>query len=194
MKPRITLLTLGVDDLEKSVAFYRDGLGLSTKGIVGTEYEHGAVAFFDLQSGLKLALWKRDDLANSIAGDRGVDGPGPEVDTAAHAAGLGESLLAQVHRGVETADAMMANRDDGPVLWPRVYDLFRERLIHERAALDSRDVIFLRSSDIDQSDGVLLHQGSHFRGRDFEIRFHGDYSGNSMGATSFRLRCHTGKL
>jgi catechol 2,3-dioxygenase-like lactoylglutathione lyase family enzyme len=63
MKPRITLLTLGVDDLERSVAFYRNGLGLPTKGIVGTEYEHGAVAFFDLQSGLKLALWKRDDLA-----------------------------------------------------------------------------------------------------------------------------------
>jgi catechol 2,3-dioxygenase-like lactoylglutathione lyase family enzyme len=63
MKPRVTLLTLGVDDLERSVAFYRDGLGLPTKGIVGTEYEHGAVAFFDLQSGLKLALWKRDDLA-----------------------------------------------------------------------------------------------------------------------------------
>jgi catechol 2,3-dioxygenase-like lactoylglutathione lyase family enzyme len=63
MKPRITLLTLGVEDLERSVAFYRDGLGLPTKGIVGTEYEHGAVAFFDLQSGLKLALWKRDDLA-----------------------------------------------------------------------------------------------------------------------------------
>jgi uncharacterized protein len=56
MKPRITLLTLGVDDLEKSLAFYRDGLGLPTEGIVGKEFEHGAVAFFDLQNGLKLAL------------------------------------------------------------------------------------------------------------------------------------------
>src|SRR5262245_30498110 len=63
MKPRITLITLGVDDMERAVTFYRDGLGLPTKGIVGTEFEHGAVAFFDLQSGLKLALWKRDDLA-----------------------------------------------------------------------------------------------------------------------------------
>jgi uncharacterized protein len=63
MKPRITLLTLGVDDLERSVAFYRDGLGFSTDGIVGKEFEHGAVAFFDLQTGLRLALWKRDDLA-----------------------------------------------------------------------------------------------------------------------------------
>lgn len=64
MKPRITLLTLGVDDLERAVTFYRDGLGLPTKGIVGREYEHGAVAFFDLQAGLKLALWARDDLAH----------------------------------------------------------------------------------------------------------------------------------
>jgi catechol 2,3-dioxygenase-like lactoylglutathione lyase family enzyme len=64
MKPRITLITLGVDDLEKAVAFYRDGLGLPTQGIVGREFDYGAVAFFDLQSGLKLALWSRDDLAH----------------------------------------------------------------------------------------------------------------------------------
>ena len=64
MKPRITLLTLGVDDLERAVAFYHDGLGFPTKGIVGREYEHGAVAFFDLQGGLKMALWPRADLAH----------------------------------------------------------------------------------------------------------------------------------
>lgn len=64
MKPRITLITLGVDDLEKAVLFYRDGLGFPTEGIVGREFEHGAVAFFDLQSGLRLALWSRNDLAH----------------------------------------------------------------------------------------------------------------------------------
>jgi uncharacterized protein len=64
MKPRITLLTLGVDDLERSLAFYRDGLGLPTGGIVGREFEHGAVAFFDLQAGVKLAIWSRGDLAH----------------------------------------------------------------------------------------------------------------------------------
>jgi catechol 2,3-dioxygenase-like lactoylglutathione lyase family enzyme len=63
MKPRITLVTLGVDDLERAVAFYRDGLGLATQGIIGTEFEHGAVAFFELESGLKLALWPRKSLA-----------------------------------------------------------------------------------------------------------------------------------
>ncbi len=68
MIPRITVLTLGVDDLDRAVRFYRDGLGLATPGIVGTEFEHGAVAFFDLQHGLKLALWPR----RSIAHDTGI--------------------------------------------------------------------------------------------------------------------------
>lgn len=64
MQPRITLITLGVDDLERAVRFYRDGLGLATAGIVGAEHEHGAVAFFDLHGGLKLALWPRASLAH----------------------------------------------------------------------------------------------------------------------------------
>ena len=63
MKPRITLLTLCVDDLERAVAFYRDGLGFATKGIIGTEFENGAVAFFNLESGLNFALWPRKSLA-----------------------------------------------------------------------------------------------------------------------------------
>ena len=65
MKPRITVLTLGVDDLERAVAFYRDGLGLPTKGIIGREFEHGAVAFFDLQ-GMKLAVFERANLARDM--------------------------------------------------------------------------------------------------------------------------------
>lgn len=64
MKPRITLITLGVDDLERALVFYRDGLGLATPGIVGKEFEHGAVVFIDLQPGLKLALWPRASLAH----------------------------------------------------------------------------------------------------------------------------------
>ena len=82
MKPRITLLTLGVDDLQRAVRFYRDGLGLKTDGIVGTEFEHGAVAFFDLQSGLRLALWPR----RSIAHDTGLkpSRPSPTEFTIGH--------------------------------------------------------------------------------------------------------------
>jgi uncharacterized protein len=68
MKPRISVVTVGVDDLERSLRFYRDGLGLSTDGIVGREFEHGAVVFIDLQAGLRLALWPR----KSIAHDSGL--------------------------------------------------------------------------------------------------------------------------
>ncbi|WP_165243944.1 VOC family protein [Paludisphaera soli] len=64
MKPRISVITLAVEDLERSLRFYRDGLGLATEGIIGTEFEHGAVAFFDLQPGLKLAIWPRASLAH----------------------------------------------------------------------------------------------------------------------------------
>jgi catechol 2,3-dioxygenase-like lactoylglutathione lyase family enzyme len=63
MKPRITVITLGVDDLERSLRFYRDGLGFPTEGIIGKEFEFGAVAFFHLQGGLKLALWPRASLS-----------------------------------------------------------------------------------------------------------------------------------
>jgi catechol 2,3-dioxygenase-like lactoylglutathione lyase family enzyme len=64
MDPHLTVITLGVDDLERAVTFYRDGLGLPTKGIIGTEIEHGAVAFFGLRHGLKLALWPRASLTH----------------------------------------------------------------------------------------------------------------------------------
>lgn len=63
MKPRISLLTLAVDNLERSLCFYRDGLGLATQGIIGQEFEFGAVVFFDLQENLKLALYPRESLA-----------------------------------------------------------------------------------------------------------------------------------
>lgn len=82
MKARITVLTLGVDDLERSLRFYRDGLGLETEGIVGGEFEDGAVAFFDLQAGLRLAVWPR----KSISRDTGLPlaGPSPADFTLGH--------------------------------------------------------------------------------------------------------------
>ena len=63
MKPRIGVITLGVDDLEAAAKFYRDGLGLSNGRILGTEFEHGAIYLFDLENGLKLSLYPRNDLA-----------------------------------------------------------------------------------------------------------------------------------
>lgn len=76
MKPRVSVITLGVDDLERAVSFYRDGLGLETDGIVGTEFEHGAVAFFELEGGVRLALWPRESLGH----DSGL-APTPPSDT-----------------------------------------------------------------------------------------------------------------
>ncbi len=112
MKPRLTAITIGVDDLQRSLAFYRDGLGLPTNGIMGAEYEHGAVAFFELQNGLILALWERKNLA----WDAGIaqsapsptelslghnvnsrDGAGPRGRRAHHQRGAGD-LLGRLRR------------------------------------------------------------------------------------------------
>jgi catechol 2,3-dioxygenase-like lactoylglutathione lyase family enzyme len=80
MRPRITVITLGVADLERSLRFYRDGLGLKTEGIVGEG--NGAVAFFDLQAGLKLAVWPY----TSISHDSGIapGTPNPTECTLGH--------------------------------------------------------------------------------------------------------------
>lgn len=75
MKPRISVLTLGVADLERALAFYRDGLGLPTEGIIGRAFEHGAVAFFELSGGLKLAIWAEDDIAHDTGLARGASNP-----------------------------------------------------------------------------------------------------------------------
>jgi catechol 2,3-dioxygenase-like lactoylglutathione lyase family enzyme len=87
MEPRITLLTLGVADLERAVAFYRDGLGWPTQGIVGTEFENGAVCFFQLEAGLKLALWPR----RSLAADSGL----PPQEDGALAFSLAHNVASQ---------------------------------------------------------------------------------------------------
>jgi uncharacterized protein len=95
VKPRISLITLGVEDLERALRFYRDGLGWPTQGIAGAELEHGAVAFFELQYGLKLALWPRA----SIAHDTGL---------ATGKANSGNIVLAHNVASKEEVDAVMA--------------------------------------------------------------------------------------
>ncbi|MDR4485673.1 MAG: hypothetical protein R3B95_21190 [Nitrospirales bacterium] len=57
MRQYITLITIGVADLEKLLAFYRDGMDFKTEGIIGQEFEYGAVVFIEMQKGLKLGLW-----------------------------------------------------------------------------------------------------------------------------------------
>jgi hypothetical protein len=104
MKPRLSVLTLCVDDLERSLRFYRDGLGLQTQGIIGQEFEYGAVAFFDLQPGLKLAIWPR----KSLARDSGLPAgrPSPTEFTLGHNVSSREEVDA-VMRQAEDAGAVI---------------------------------------------------------------------------------------
>lgn len=109
MQPRISVITLCVEDLEDALRFYRDGLGWPTEGIVGREFEHGAVAFFDLQPGLRLALWPRASLAWDCGLEIAPGGPPgyslghnlgsrAEVDAAmARALAAGATLIKPAH-------------------------------------------------------------------------------------------------
>jgi uncharacterized protein len=69
MDPRIHVITLAVLDLDRALEFYRDGLGLDTRGVVATEFTGdestpaGAIAIFELADGLILALYPRAELA-----------------------------------------------------------------------------------------------------------------------------------
>jgi predicted lactoylglutathione lyase len=73
MRAKIFFITLAVDDLGRSVAFYRDGLGWPTEGIVGQEFHDkvtgadGTIAFFTLETGLMLGLYERDNLAKDAS-------------------------------------------------------------------------------------------------------------------------------
>jgi uncharacterized glyoxalase superfamily protein PhnB len=62
MQPRIGAISLAIADLEHALAFYRDGLGFPTEGIVGEEFENGAVVFIDLEGGMRLVLWPLDSM------------------------------------------------------------------------------------------------------------------------------------
>jgi len=107
MQAAITVLTLAVADLERSVAFYRDGLGFQTRGIIGTEFENGAVAFFQLAGGLKLALWPR----KSLAADTGLpmQAPSPLELSIGHNVGS-EAEVDAVMRLAERAGARVVKR------------------------------------------------------------------------------------
>jgi uncharacterized protein len=63
MRSRLKVLTLAVSNLQESLAFYRDGLGLKTDGIIGEEFEDGAVVFINMNDDLILALYPSSALA-----------------------------------------------------------------------------------------------------------------------------------
>jgi len=110
MKPRVSLITLAVDDLDRSLAFYRDGLGWTTKGIVGTEFEHGAVVFFDLEGGLKLALWPRASLEH----DSGIPrhAPSPTEFTLGHNLRSREEVDAAMVQAMEAGATIVKHAHD----------------------------------------------------------------------------------
>ena len=122
MKPRLSVITLAVDDLPRAVAFYRDGLGLPTEGIVGTQYALGAVAFFELQAGLKLALWPR----TSLAADAGLPlGPRSATEMAlAHNVGSQAEVDALLARARAAGATVL--REPGPAFWGGWTALFQD--------------------------------------------------------------------
>jgi len=70
VEPRISIITLGVTNFDRSLRFYRDGLGFTT-----TAKEGDPVAFFQT-SGTRLALYPLDRLAEDIAADLKPAAPG----------------------------------------------------------------------------------------------------------------------
>jgi catechol 2,3-dioxygenase-like lactoylglutathione lyase family enzyme len=115
VQPRIDVITLAVSDLDRSLRFYRDELGLKSPGVIGTEFpgdainQAGAVAMFDLAGGLILALYPRSELAKDSnvplgpanSGEFSIGHAVPskaEVDALlAHAQQAGATLTDQPH-------------------------------------------------------------------------------------------------
>jgi catechol 2,3-dioxygenase-like lactoylglutathione lyase family enzyme len=73
MRAKVFFITLAVDDLGRSLAFYRDGLGWPTQGVVGQEFHDeltgadGTIAIFTLDDGLTLMLYERANLAKDAS-------------------------------------------------------------------------------------------------------------------------------
>lgn len=112
MKPRIKVLTLGVSDLERSLAFYRDGLGLRTEGIIGQEFEHGAVVFFNMNDDLILALYPTDSLSQ-------------DAKVEATPTRLGAVSIGHVVKSKEEVDAVMKQAEQaGAVITDPAHDRF----------------------------------------------------------------------
>jgi catechol 2,3-dioxygenase-like lactoylglutathione lyase family enzyme len=115
VEPRVNVITLGVADLERALTFYRDGLGFSSEGIIGTGWSdartgaNGAVALFDLDIGLILSLYPRGDLALDA-----------EVDP--HPAHSGEFSLGQLVRTREEVDKLLRKAELAGAMVTQAHD------------------------------------------------------------------------
>jgi catechol 2,3-dioxygenase-like lactoylglutathione lyase family enzyme len=105
MRPHLNVVTLAVDDLDRSLAFYRDGLGLATEGIVGEEFvgsadlPAGRAAMFSLDSGLILSLYPRTELAKDAHLDGGrTSGSGFSLGYVVETRGEVDDVLDEVTR------------------------------------------------------------------------------------------------
>lgn len=98
MKPRIKVITLGVANLQRSLTFYRDGMGLPTEGIIGSEFEDGAVVFFNLNDDLILALYPQDSLAKDAK--LAVGAPNPTALALGHIVASPEAVDALMQQAI----------------------------------------------------------------------------------------------
>jgi uncharacterized protein len=112
MKPRIKIITLGVHDLERSLTFYRDGMGLPTKGIIGQEFEDGAVVFFHMNDDLILALYPTASLCK-------------DAKITATQIRLGAVSIGHTVKSKEEVDAVMRQAEQaGAVITDPAHDRF----------------------------------------------------------------------
>ena len=112
MKPRIKVLTLGVSDLERSLAFYRDGMGLPTNGIIGQAFEDGAVVFFHMNDDMILALYPTASLAK-------------DAKITATQARLGAVSIGHIVNSRDEVDAVMERAEQaGAVITDPPHDRF----------------------------------------------------------------------
>jgi hypothetical protein len=112
MKQRINVLTLAVSDLERSLAFYRDGMGLPTEDVTGRELEDGAVVFFHMHDGLILALYPAASLSK-------------DAKVAATEKRLGAVSIGHLVGSKERVDAVMRQAEGaGAVITDPAHDRF----------------------------------------------------------------------
>ena len=121
MQSRIHVLTLGVSDLERSLAFYR-ALGLESDGIIGTEFPGGTAAMFELDDGLILALYGRDDLAADA--NATFDAPGRGEFSIGHLVASREDVDAVLEQAVGAGGTLTEEPRDRP--WGIYSGYFRD--------------------------------------------------------------------
>lgn len=120
MQPRIHVITLAVSELDRALAFYRDGLDLESPGVIGTEFPGddtnpaGAIAMFQLDGGLILALYPRAELAKDASVDLGPAATGEfSIGHAVRTRADVDRLLAQAQAAGATLTAPAHDRPWG---------------------------------------------------------------------------------